>query len=409
VFSLKKFVTIIPDQRNNRSLWGVAWMCFFWSTSSLMVFSLLPAFLMEVLGASHTKLGLLEGVAIFLAFASKVFSGILSDILKNRLSLIALGSFFSILVKLMFAAAASFSWIFVARSIDRLSKGIRSSPTDALIADLSPLSFRGTSYGLRQTLYTLGAVFGAALSTILMYTTEGNYRLIFYMSTIPAALALFILLFFIKQPKDTFLSEAKKTSLDWNIKDIRHLPKPFWQILGIATLLMLARFSEAFLTLRSKSVGWPVELLPMMIVLMDLVHAGTAFPLGKLADKKNRHKILLVGLLTLVVTNIILALSTSLVGVIIGIILVGVHMGSTQGLIAMLISETIPSHLRGTAFALFYLTSGVAVLIGNYIAGHLADNYGISFTFLGGMVFTGISILALLVVTRSNNKLAYEG
>lgn len=404
------FFNVLSDQTNNRSLWCVSWMSFLCSTSTVMALALLPFFVTEVLGASHTKYGVLEGVALFLAFASKVFSGVLSDIFKDRKVLIAIGSFFSILVKVLFALATSFSWIFMARSIDRLSKGIRSSPTEALIADLSPREHRGASYGLRQTLYACGAAFGAVLATVSMYTLDRNYRLIFFLSTIPAALALLVLIFGVKQPSLTqyeVSQNQKSKSLNWKLSDIKLLPPLFWKILTISFILMLARFSEGFVTLHAtKSTGWLVEFSPIIIIIMDLTHASVAYTVGKLSDRWNRLTLLLIGLIIFVITTLVFASATNIPTMVIGIILLGLHMGITQGLLCTLIADAIPAHLRGTAFAIYYLSTGTAVLIGNPIAGRLSTDFGTFAPFLGGATFITLSILALLVLMRHERKLA---
>lgn len=385
--------TTLPETTLQTGLWGISWMSFFWSTSSLMVLALLPTFLTEVLKASHTKLGMIEGVAIFIAFLSKVFSGILSDIFKTRKPLIAVGSFFTIIVKLIFAAATSISWVFLARSIDRLSKGIRSSPTDALIADISKNMHRGRSYGLRQSLYTLGAVMGSLIAASLMYMTNNDYRLVFSLSVIPATIALIILFIVVKQPP--IENELKPKNASWHILDIKLLPSSFWKLLCISTILMLARFSEAFITLQAKTSGWSIAMLPLLIMAMELAHAGIAYPAGKLADKYSKKKLLLYGILILIITNLVFINFNSITGVFIASLLAGLHMGVTQGLLSTLVAQSIPAELRGTAFALYYLASGTAILIGNNLAGYLADKIGTTGPFYGGLVFTLIAAIAL--------------
>lgn len=379
----------LNESESRLSLWGVSWMSFFWSTSSLMVFSLLPIFIIDVLGASRAKLGMIEGVAISLAFFSKVFSGVTSDIFKSRKPLIALGSVLSILVKFIFAAASSVAWVFAARSIDRLSKGIRSSPTDALIADISQNLHRGQSYGLRQALYTCGAVFGSIIAATLIYVTDYNYRLIFSLSAIPAAIAFVLLLVLVKQPK--IPHELKKKSISWQFSDIKYLPSSFWSLLIVAFVLMLARFSEAFINIRAKDVGWPVEYLPLLIVGMDLVHAGVVYPIGKMANRNNLNQLLFRGILVLVVTNLVFIFTHDIVGVAIASMLAGLHMGMTQGILSTLVAESTPAELRGTAFAIYYFSSGIAVLIGNSLAGHLSDVIGSTGCFIGGFCFTVIA------------------
>jgi MFS family permease len=391
---------------NDRPLWAVGWMHFFWSTGTIMVLGLLPTFLTEVLHVSHTKVGILEGVAIALAFASKIVSGVLSDIFRTRKPMIALGSLFTILVKFMFAAATSFNLVFAAKCLDRLSKGVRSSPTDALIADLSTNQTHGKSYGIRQTLYPLGVAFGSILATVLMVLTNNSYRSVFLLATIPGIIALLILLFFIKQPK--IQHEIPKRSLKWNVKDIQYLSYRFWLLLGVITILMFARFSETFLNLRAKSVGWPIAMLPLLFVAYEMMHAVVAYPMGKLADKVNRKKLLLVGLGVLILANYFLINATSWLGALLGVMTVGLHMGMTQGLLSAMIADEAPADLRGTAFALYYFCVGGAAMIGNVIAGHLSDSFGIQGCFYGGAAFTSAAALALVLVilyipTRKNS------
>jgi MFS family permease len=388
--------TLIPNGKGDRALWAIGWMHFFWSIGTVMVAVYLPTFLTEVLHASHTKVGILEGVAVALMFAFKIISGVLSDIFRTRKPMIAIGSLFTIAVKFMFAAATSFNMVFLAKCIDRLSKGIRASPTDALIADLSTNQTHGKSYGIRQTLYPLGVVCGSLLATGLMTITNNDYRTVFLLATIPSTMALLILLFFIKQPK--IQHEIPKRSLRWNVKDIKYLSNRYWLLLGVITILMLARFSETFLNLQAKSVGWKISMLPLLFVAYDMMHAIVAYPMGKLADKISRKKLLLIGLGVLILANIILIQATTWVGALVGCMTVGLHMGMTQGLLSAMIADEAPADLRGTAFAIYYACVGGSALVGNIIAGRLSDMYGIQGSFYGGMVFTALAAIALLIV-----------
>ncbi len=390
-------LVLLPLSQDS-ALWAVGWMSFFWSTGTIMVLGLLPTFLTDVLHASHTKVGILEGVAIAMMFGSKIVSGVLSDIFRTRKPMIAIGSFFTILVKFMFAAATSFNLVFFAKCLDRISKGIRSSPTDALIADLSNKKSEGRSFGIRQTLYPLGVVFGSLLATVLMMATNNNYRTVFLLATIPGIIALLILLLFIRQPK--IQHEVPKRTLRWNIKDVKFLSYRFWLLLGVTTILMLARFSETFLNLRAKSVGWQVAMLPLLFVAYELVHALVAYPMGQLADKVNRKKLLLGGMGVLIVADFILIGANTWWGVLGGVMTVGLHMGMTQGLLSAMIAEEAPADLRGTAFALYYFCIGGSAMIGNIIAGYLADTFGLAGCFYGGAVFTTFAGIALFFVIR---------
>lgn len=396
----------LPEKTIKSGLWGVSWMSFFWSTSSLMVFALIPTFLTEELGASHTKLGIIEGVAIFAAFMSKVFSGILSDIFRTRKPLIAVGSVFTILVKLIFAAASSINWVFLARSIDRLSKGIRSSPTDALIADLSSKVERGKSYGLRQSLYTLGAVVGSFIAVIIMYISGNNYRLVFLLSAIPATIALIILFTVVKQP--VIQNELKAGGTPWKFSDIKFLPSNFWRLLLLSFVLMLARFSEVFITLKAKTAGWAIALLPLLIIAMKLVHSAVAYPIGKLSDRYPKESLLLNGIITLMLADIVFIQFDSIIGALAGAMLAGLHMGITQGLLSTLIAEAAPAELRGTAFAFYYFSSGAAILLGNSLAGYLSDAIGTHGPFYGGLIFTTIASLGLYYMIRAQKKQPLE-
>ena len=392
------------------SLRNVAWMSFCWSCSSLMVFSLLPIFIVEVLGASKTKLGFIEGVAIFTSFLFKVFAGVLSDYLKKRKPLILAGSLLSLLIKPMFALAASINWIFAARFIDRLSKGIRSSPTDALIADLSNERTRGKSFGLRQSLYTFGAVAGSLLASILMYLSDHNYRLVFMCAIIPSLLSIYILQKRIKAPciKSEIKDDKGSSIKSWKISHIKYLPSTYWKVLAIVSVLMLARFSEAFLTLRARDASWPVHTIPLMIVFYDLIHASLSFPMGKLGDKFNKFHILFVGVFIFLLTHISLLVFSSFFGVIIGIILLGIHLGMTQSILPALVSSSVPSDLRGTAFALYYLVAGTSVLIGNWVAGFLSDTYGSSGPFYAGVFFTLLCLSLMICLFRVNKSYSFN-
>ncbi|MCX7338205.1 MAG: MFS transporter [Alphaproteobacteria bacterium] len=394
---IRSYLMMSSNPHNNKSLWAIGWMSFFCSTATVMVFTLLPIFLTDVLGASKTKIGFIEGVSLFLAFVTKVFSGVLSDYWRSRKPIMMVGTFFSIVIKIMFALATSMTWIFAARSLDRIIKGIRTAPTDALIADLSQKNKEGSSYGIRYSLYMFGSVFGGIIAAGLMRVTDHNYRLIFWASIIPATLAFVILIFFVTPAVEPRQPAKKK---DWNLADIKFLPPIFWQLLIVTFLLMMARFSESFLTLRAKDHGWSVAVLPLMMVAYELVHASAALPIGKLADRWNRHKLLLAGILVLAVTNCVILFSQTSMGILWGMILAGLHMGMTQGLISALIAESTLPNLRGTAFALYYLTCGTAVFIGNIVAGQLSD-WCDGGAFWGGLVFALLSAAYLIFVLLS--------
>lgn len=378
------------------SVWPIAWMCFFWSMSSFMVCSLTPSFVTEVLGASHRAVGFMESLALFSAFAAKFFSGVLSDYWKTRKPLIVLGTIGSVVGKMIFATAGSVVQIFLARSFDRFSKGIRASPTDALIADLSTSEVRATSYGIRQTLYSLGNVAGGILASLLMYLSHKNYHLVFWCAVIPMSFALYILICFVKD-----MPQSSKNSLPWKLKEIGHLPKAFWIVMGVAFFLMMGRFSNAFINLRARESGWSVEAVPILLCLFELIFAFISWPAGKMADRYDKRTILFVGILTLTSADMLMLLWNKPFGVMTGIFVMGIHFGLTEGLIAALLASLTPSHLRGTAFGLFYIIGGIASLIGNNIAGLLSDTmHSTSGALYSGIACTFISSMVLIAFKK---------
>eukprot|EP00963_Diacronema_lutheri_P002584 scaffold177_cov334-Pavlova_lutheri.AAC.87 len=402
--TFRNATTIVPDPENNRSLWGVAAMGFLWTSSSLMVFSLLPVFLKVELGASNTKIGSLEGVAIAAAFFSKVFSGIVSDILGSRTQVIAFGSCMTAIVKPMFAMATSVNLVFAGKLIDRLSKGVRAAPTDALLADLSPKDQRGSAYGINQSMATLGGVAGAAMASLCMLLTKNNYRQTFMLATIPAALALVVQFLFVRQPSvvetepATGTPKESKPKQKWSIKDVSQLPFKFWLTLAVVSILYVSRFSEAFVTLRAKAVGWPVAALPGLLIANQLLQSVTTYPLGVLADKSSRKQMLLYGFGVLIAAHIMFIATSNVPCVLLGFMLVGLHMSMTQGNIKALVSESIPANLRGTAFSTFSIVTGIALAFGNILAGRMSDALGSTGCFYGGFVATAIATLLLTLI-----------
>ncbi len=374
---------IPSDYQENRVLWAICWVTFLWSMASLMVFSLLPTFLTEELHVSKTTLGFIEGTAIFMAFMAKVFSGVLSDVFKTRRSLIITGTIGTLMVKPMFALSCGVWSVFWARTLDRISKGIRSAPSDALIADITPKSNQGSSYGMRYTLETSGFVMGGALASVL-YGLTHSYRVVFWCSLLPGICAILVLFKFVQD------NTAIRAQAAWHWSEIRHLPKKYWQILGGIFILMQARFSEAFLNLRAKEFGWSVALIPLLFVGYNIVCANTAWPIGKLSDRTNRLRVFLFGLLVLVVANIIMIVAPNKWFILGGFLLCGLHMGMTHGMLSTLVAENTLPHLRGTAFAMYYFITGVAILLGNTTAGFLADQIK-GGAFYGGLVFTSLA------------------
>lgn len=391
----------LTDKQVRLSLWGVSWMSFFWGVGTLMVVSIYPIVLTEVLGASYTEAGIIEGTAIFLSFVFKSFSGVLSDIFRRRKPMIGLGSLLSVLVKLIFATAHNVLLFSVARTVDRAVKGIRSSPTEALVADLSKRNTnRGESFGLYKTLSMLGQVSGSVVAMLLMHYTATNHQFIFYYSMIPGIIALLLLVTIVRQPP--IRDEIKKSHKGWRVDDVKYLPKAFWILLFIAAVFMLSRFSESNIIYRARTVGWDAQYTPTINITMELVSACLVYPIGRLADRSNRLMLLMMGVFVLFLGNLIFISTASIVGVALGTITAGASLGMTHGLLSALIADSTPAELRGTAFAIYYFVVGTAVSFGNVIAGHLNDIIGTTGCFTGGLVFTSLTMLLLWGVVLRN-------
>lgn len=387
------------EPNNARTLKAISWVSFLWSASTLMVFSVLGAFLVDELKMGHSRIGIIEGIAIFASFVAKFLAGFLSDIFKRRKPLIMMGTLLNVLTKSMFAISNSALLIFFAKFSDRLSKGIRSAPTDALIADLSEKNLYASNFGFRQAFYTLGQVAGALIAMIVLLVSHNNYRLLFSLSVIPALLATLVLGFFVKPNPHTHPRlENQYRFKQISLKDLQKISPAFWWLMTATFFLMMARFSETFLILKAKNIGWHVAYLPLLIVIMDLVHAGITWPAGQFADRASRKQMLVFGLMIMILAQAILAFVTTAIGIIVGIILVGLAIGITHGLLRAMVAQTTPPELRGCAFSLFFMISGLALLLGNTIAGSLSENFGLHATFLGGALFTSIAVVILYAV-----------
>lgn len=374
-------------------VWVLGFVSMLMDISSEMIHSLLPLFMVGILGASALTVGLIEGMAEATALIVKVFSGALSDYLGKRKGLALLGYTLGALTKPLFAIAPSMGIVLTARLLDRVGKGIRGAPRDALIADISPAEIRGAAFGLRQSLDTVGAFLGPLLAVGLMLLWANDFRAVFWVAVIPGLLAVALLLFGVREPER---HQGEKKVNPIRRENIKRLNASYWWVVGVGAVFTLARFSEAFLVLRAGQSGIPLALVPLVMVAMNLVYAASAYPFGKLSDRM-RHKTLLAwGLVVLIAADLVLASNNHWATVLAGVALWGIHMGMTQGLLATMVADTAPADLRGTAFGLFNLVSGVALLIASFVAGLLWDQLGASFTFYAGAGFCVIALMALI-------------
>ena len=375
------------------SVWTLGLVSMLMDVSSELIHSLLPLFMVTVLGASTFAVGLIEGVAEATALITKVFSGYVSDRFRKRKLLAVLGYGLAALTKPLFPLASSLGWIVAARFVDRSGKGIRGAPRDALIADITPKESRGAAYGLRQALDTVGALAGPLLAIGAMLWFADNFRTVFWLATIPAFGAVALLIFGVREPEQ--VADGKPAGTPIAMADIRRLPTRYWWIVAIAAVMTLARFSEAFLVLRAQSVGMPLAWIPLVMVLMSIVYALVSYPAGVLADKGKQAALLSGGLVALIVADVLLAYAGSADAVLAGTAVWGIHMGLTQGVLAALVAQTAPADLRGTAFGLFNLVSGVALLVASALAGWLWSVHGPALTFWAGAIFTAVALLGL--------------
>jgi MFS family permease len=361
--------------------------------SSEMIHALLPLYLVTVLGASMLTVGMIEGVAEAIAMITKIFSGALSDYIGKRKVLAAFGYGLAAFTKPIFPLAPTIGWLVTARFVDRVGKGIRGAPRDALIADLAPADLRGASYGLRQSLDTIGAVLGPLLALVLMYVLADNFSAVFWIAVVPAFTSFAVILLWVHEPERPTTKEGGKTRLTFAA--LAKLGRAYWLVVMVASVFTLARFSEAFLLLRAQSIGLPLALVPGVMVVMNVVYALVAWPAGTLSDTFGRYGLLAAGFGLLLIADLALAFASSIGWLAVGVALWGLHMGLTQGLLASLVADTSPATLRGTAFGLFNLLTGLATLVASVIAGALWDRIGPTGTFLAGAVFTAIALLTL--------------
>jgi len=381
-----------------RGIWALGLVSLLMDTSSEAIHSLLPAFLVTVLGASVIALGLIEGVAEATAAFAKVFSGALSDYLGRRKGLALAGYGLAAITKPMFALATAVDWIFAARVIDRIGKGIRGAPRDALVSEISPPEIRGACYGLRQALDTVGAFAGPLAAIALMELLAGDMRAVFWVAVIPAALSVVVLAVAVREPPSVGPARSARVPLRW--RQIRGLGRPYWSWIVVGTVFTLARFSEAFLVLKAETAGLALALLPLVFVVMSISYAASAYPIGRLSDRVGRRGLLAIGCLVLIAADAIIALATTPIVVLIGVAIWGLHMGLTQGLFAALIADTSAPDLRGTAFGIFHLTSGIALFAASLLAGVLWQHAGAAATFVAGGVLAAMALVTLGVARR---------
>ena len=384
------------------SVWALGFVSLLMDISSELIHSLLPIFLVTAVGASTTIVGLIEGIAEATASIAKLFSGALSDRIGKRKLLVGIGYGLAAVTKPVFPLASTAWEVLAARFVDRIGKGIRGAPRDALVADVTPPAIRGAAYGIRQALDTVGAFTGPLLAVALMALYANDFRAVFWWAAVPSALAVLLIVVGVQEP-DGVKATAKR---GWPIhkQDLKRLSPSFWMVIAIGMVFTLARFSEAFLVLKAQAEGLALALIPLVLVWMNVVYSMTATPAGIFSDRVGRVKLLLCGLGALFIADLTLAFAPGLVAVFIGVGFWGLHMGLSQGLLSALVADTAPEDLRGTAFGLFNLVAGAALLIASVLAGWLWQAFGPTATFLAGAVFSGLAALIMSATMKAGTK-----
>jgi MFS family permease len=388
-------------------VWALGVVSLLMDLSSEMIHALLPVYLVGVLGASMVEVGAIEGIAEATASIVKIFSGALSDWLGKRKWLAVLGYGLAAVTKPAFPLAQGVDLLIAARFIDRVGKGIRGAPRDALVADITPPELRGAAFGLRQSLDTVGAFLGPAAAIGLMWLTANNFKVVFWVAVIPAVLAVAVLIAGVGEPDRA--NGGRKARFPLHADELRRLGGAYWLIVGVATAFSLARFSEAFLILRARDAGLPVALAPLVLVGMNVVYALAAYPVGAISDNRDRTTPLALGLVLLIAADAALANLGALDGVALGVALWGLHMGFTQGLLATLVADVATPDLRGTAFGVFNLFGGVATLASSLAAGALWEAYGAGAAFWASAGCAGLALLGLFAAKWRMPQLGRNG
>ena len=376
-----------------RAVWMLGFVSLFTDMGSEIVHSLLPVLLATTLGASMLTIGLLEGAAEATVLFTKVFSGWASDAFGRRKPLVLFGYGLAAVVKPLFPLAGSVAAVATARLLDRFGKGIRGAPRDALVGDITPASIRGAAFGLRQSMDTIGAVVGPLLAVVLMTVFADDIRSVLWVAVIPGFIAVLLLATAVREPPDT---HARTARLPITREGLSRLGAPFWRLAALGGLVALARFSEAFLVLCASDRGLPVAWVPMVLVVMSVVYAATAYPAGWLSDRMPRRRLLAAGMLALVVGDALLAVDGGIALAFAGIAAWGLHMGLTQGILASLVVDRVPAAYRATAFGMFNLVSGVALLLASGGAGALWEAWGPASAFWTGAALAAVAGLVAL-------------
>jgi len=381
------------------SIWALGSVSFLMKISSTIIFTLSPLFITQVLGASIFTLGVLEGFLEAVTLFARIFSGVLSDFLHKRKSIIAVGYIFALISRPLLALATRVEDVFLGRAFDRIGNGLDATPRDALVGDLAPVPIKGACYGLRESLSRAGSFSGALLAMGLLWLTQGNFSLVFWVGSIPTALALIVLLLFVKDPTSEQF-QRKKIKNKFNFKEFWHLPLSFWLTLLLSGLFMLSNFSGAFLILRAEQTGLDLHLISLVMIIQNLATAGTAYPVGYLSDRMGRRSMMALGILLVIFSDLLLAWGGSIYIILGGVLLWGAEIGITQSILAVFLADTCPQDLRGTGFGLFHFINGCCLLLANVFAGWIWHDINPSSMFCASAIIAAGSAFVLPFIQK---------
>lgn len=384
------------------SIWALGSVSFLMKISSTIVFTLSPLFMTQVLGASIFTLGILEGFLEAITLLARIFSGVLSDLLHKRKNIIVVGYIFALISRPLLALATRMEDVFLGRAFDRISNGIDATPRDALVGDLAPAQIKGACYGLRESLSRAGSFSGALIVMGLLWLTQGDFSLVFWVGSIPTALALIVLLLFVKDPTSEEF-QKKKTKNKFNLKEILHLPSSFWLTLLLSGLFMLSNFSGAFLILRAEQTGLDLHLISLVMIIQNLATAGTAYPVGYLSDKMGRRSMMALGILLVIFSDLLLAWGSSIYVILGGVLLWGAEIGITQSMLAVFLADSCPQDVRGTGFGLFHFINGSCLLIANVLAGWIWHDGSPAVMFYASAIVAACSAIVLPFIQKKSS------
>jgi len=379
------------------SIWALGSVSFLMKISSTIVFALSPLFVTQILGANTFTVGILEGFLEVVTLLARIFSGVISDFIHKRKSIIVIGYLFALASRPLLALATRMEDVFLGRTFDRISNGLDASPRDALVGDLAPPESKGACYGLRESLSRGGSFCGALLVMGLMWLTQDNYSLVFWIGSIPTALALLVLIFFVKDPTSEKF-QHKKIKPKFNLKEIFHLPLSFWLILLLSGIFMLSNFSGAFLILRAEQTGLAIYLISLVMIIQNFATAITAYPVGYLSDRMGRRSMMALGILLIILADLFLAWGESIYIILGGVLFWGAEIGITQSILAVFLADSCPQDLRGTGFGLFHFINGCCLLLANVTAGWIWHQISPSAMFYTSAVIAGCSAFVLLFI-----------